>query len=95
MTAETGEFPEERLKPETLFERLSEGLCLVTANNRLSRILHGQYVQWRTRRGDRQWPRPDILAWDDWIDRLWDSGALENDDRGGAVPGAHQLRALW
>ena len=95
MKADPGEFPEERLKPETLFERLSEGLCLVTANNRLSRILHGQYVQWRTRRGDRQWPRPDILAWDDWIDRLWESGALENDDRGGAVPGAHQLRALW
>ena len=95
MSAELNEFPENRVEPEHLFERLADGLCLVTANHRLARILHVLYIQWRSGRGDLGWPQPNILAWDHWIERLWDCTALGQASEGGAVPAHHQLQALW
>ena len=37
----------------SLFESLESGLLLVTGNNRLARVLSGQYNQWR-----HELPRP-------------------------------------
>jgi probable DNA repair protein len=81
---------------ESLFERLRAGHTLVTANSRLSRVLTGQYNQWRIGQGDVQWQSPDILSWNLWLDSLWDQAALQGiagTDR--AVPGSRQLINLW
>ncbi len=81
---------------ESLFTRLQTGHTLVTGNSRLSRILSVQYKQWRIRQGDRQWQTPDILSWNFWLDRLWDSASLEAvDGTQRAVPGRQQLINLW
>lgn len=80
----------------TLFERLQQGHKLVTANSRLSRILTGEYHQWRISRGDKQWRSPHIKPWNQWIDSLWETAALQGlpgTDR--AVPGSRQLLNLW
>ncbi len=81
---------------QTLFENLSSGLTLVTANSRLSRVLASQYGQWRMSRGDRQWESPVILSWDTWLDRLWEAaGLLGLHGTARSVPGSLQLIQLW
>ena len=84
------------LDHETLFERLRQGRKLVTANSRLSRILAGEYNQWRIRQGDSQWRSPDIISWRQWLNTFWESASLQGlagTDR--AVPGDRQLSNLW
>ena len=81
---------------ESLFVRLRDGHSLVTANNRLARILSDRYAQWRIMVGDTQWPSPDVLSWAACLDRLWESAAIAGvagTDR--AVPGGRQLLSLW
>jgi probable DNA repair protein len=81
---------------ETLFQRLSSGLTLVTGNSRLARVLTGQYGQWRISRGDRQWRSPDILSWNAWLERLWEAAGLRGiEGTHRAVPGERQLLDLW
>lgn len=81
---------------KALFQSLESGLVLVTGNSRLARVLSGQYGQWRIARGDRQWPSPEILSWDTWLDRLWDQASLQGaGGTGRAVPGSLQLVSLW
>ncbi|MCW8925684.1 MAG: PD-(D/E)XK nuclease family protein [Xanthomonadales bacterium] len=79
-----------------MFARLWHGHVLVTANNRLARVLGGQYAAWRLAAGDLQWPSPGIDSWAAWLDRLWEKAALAGaagTDR--AVPGDSQLLSLW
>ncbi|MGD9020181.1 MAG: PD-(D/E)XK nuclease family protein [Lysobacterales bacterium] len=80
----------------SLFARLRQGRLLITANNRLARVLGNQYVQWRIATGDAQWPSPDMVSWSAWLDNLWDSAAIA--DVAGTnrtVPGNSQLLSLW
>ena len=80
----------------SLFERLSSGLLLVTANSRLARVLAGQYTRWRIERGDRQWPSADIISWDALLNRLWEAAGLQGpEETQGCVPGNQQLLSLW
>lgn len=81
---------------ESLFERLHDGHSLLTANNRLARVLTAQYTQWRISAGDTQWPSPDVCSWSAWLDGLWENAAIvgvAGTDR--AVPGERQLLSLW
>ena len=81
---------------ESLFERLRAGNTVITGNSRLSRVLTGQYNQWRINRGDSQWQSPEILSWNLWLDKLWETASLNGiagTDR--AVPGSRQLISLW
>jgi probable DNA repair protein len=81
---------------ESLFERLRAGNTLITGNSRLSRVLTGQYNQWRINRGDSQWQSPEIMSWNLWLDKLWETASLNGvagTDR--AVPGSRQLISLW
>ena len=69
---------------------------MVTGNSRLSRVLTGRYSQWRINQGDRQWPSPDLLSWNLWLDKLWEAASLQGvDGTGRAVPGSQQLISLW
>ena len=54
-----------------VYERLENGHVLVTGNSRLSRVIAGQYGQWRVNRGDELWPRPSIFSWNSWLESLW------------------------
>jgi probable DNA repair protein len=81
---------------ESLFERLRAGNTVITGNSRLSRVLTDQYNQWRIDRGDSQWQSPEILSWNLWLDKLWETASLNGvagTDR--AVPGSRQLISLW
>lgn len=81
---------------EPLFDRLSSGLLLITANSRLARVLAGQYTQWRIKRGDSQWNSPGILSWDAWIGNLWEIAGLQGiEGTQYPVPGNQQLLSLW
>jgi ATP-dependent helicase/nuclease subunit B len=96
MTLSTPELPAETIDYEPLFERLSSGLPLVTGNSRLARVLHGQYNQWRVKRGDSQWRSPVIHSWDVWLGKLWDAASLQGiEGTGLAVPGKQQIISLW
>jgi probable DNA repair protein len=88
--------PLQILDPEALLGRLASGETMVTANNRLARILSDEYAGWRLASGDSQWPSPDILSWDAWLDRLWQAAGLAGIEAcGRAVPGKRQLGSLW
>jgi probable DNA repair protein len=81
---------------ESLFSHLQAGHTLVTGNSRLSRVLTGQYSQWRINRGDKQWRSPHVLSWNLWLDNLWEAASLQGvDGTGRAVPGKQQLTSLW
>ena len=84
------------LDHESLFERLCDGHKLVTGNSRLSRVLSNQYNQWRIGKGDSQWQSPEIYSWNVWLDKLWETAALQGvagTDR--AVPCNRQQLSLW
>jgi probable DNA repair protein len=88
--------PTQILDYESLFDRLRAGNTLITGNSRLSRVLAGQYNQWRIDRGDSQWQSPEIISWNLWLDKLWETASLNGvagTDR--AVPGSRQLISLW
>jgi len=84
------------LDHESLFSRLRAGHTLITGNSRLSRVLAGRYNQWRIDQGESQWQNPDIISWNLWLDRLWETASLNGvDSTDRAVPGSRQLINLW
>jgi len=88
--------PLQTIDHDSLFEQLRTGLTLVTGNSRLSRVLTGQYGQWRIGRGDLQWASPRICSWDAWLGQLWDEAGLQGiAGTDGAIPGKLQLISLW
>ncbi len=96
MTTSRADLLTETVSYESLFDRLKAGQTLVTGNSRLSRVLAGQYSQWRIKQGDRQWLSPDILSWNFWLERLWGTASLQSvDGTHRAVPGRRQLINLW
>ncbi len=96
MTVAAPGLPGQTLDHEALFKRLQAGHLLVTGNSRLSRVLAGHYNQWRISQGDRQWQSPTIVAWNLWLDKLWEAASLQGmAGTGRAVPGSRQLLSLW
>jgi len=96
MTQAYPNLPSQVIDHETLFHRLQAGHSLITGNSRLSRVLSGQYNQWRIDQGDRQWQSPIIMSWNVWLDSLWENASLQGlDGTDRAVPGGRQLISLW
>jgi len=96
MTQAHPNLPNQAIDYEALFDRLQAGHTLITGNSRLSRILSGQYNQWRINQGARQWQSPAIMSWNVWLDRLWEDASLQGlDGSNRAVPGSRQLISLW
>ncbi len=96
MTLSTPDIPAETLDRESLFERLAGVQTLVTANSRLARMLTAAYSQWRIARGDSQWRSPDVLSWEAWLDRLWETAGIEGAAGAAkAVPGRQQMLSIW
>ena len=89
-------FSTQILSYEQLFTRLKAGNTLVTGNSRLSRVLSDLYSRWRMNQGDLQWQSPEIISWNLWLDKLWETAGLQGiagTDR--SVPGSRQLISLW
>lgn len=96
MTQAQANLPSQVIDHEALFHRLQAGHTLITGNSRLSRVLSGQYNQWRIDQGDRQWQSPTIMSWNVWLDSLWEDASLQGlDGTDRAVPGSRQLISLW
>jgi probable DNA repair protein len=84
------------LDHEVLFIRVQAGHTLVTGNSRLARVLTTLYNQWCLDRGESQWLSPKIIAWNLWLDKLWETASLQGiAGSGRAVPGSRQLISLW
>ena len=76
--------------------RLKAGHTLITGNSRLSRVLTGQYNQWRISQGDHQWQSPTIISWNLWLDQYWETASLQGiAGSNRSVPGGRQLISLW
>ena len=89
-------FSTQILDYDELFQRLRAGNTLITANSRLSRVLTGKYNQWRIDQGDSQWPSPEIVSWNLWLEELWETASLQGSSGTDcAVPGSRQLVSLW
>ena len=96
MTLTSSELTGQVVSHQALFKRLQHGHTLVTGNSRLTRVLTAQYNQWRIEQGHRQWRSPDVLSWNQWMDRLWQTASLHavtGSER--AQPGGRQLINLW
>lgn len=94
--AQNSGFSTQILSGEELFARLQTGNTLITGNSRLSRVLRGQYNQWRMNQGDLQWQSPDLMSWNLWLDKLWETAGLQGiKGTDCAVPGSRQLINLW
>ncbi len=66
---------------------------VVTASRRLARTLRQEFAAQRIAAGDRVWPTPVILAWNDWVAELLSTHGDQN-----ALPiviSTHQSRVLW
>lgn len=57
---------------------LEKGSVVVTANRRLARELKNVHGEMQKESGIRAWPTPDILFITDWLDRLLESGPLDD-----------------
>jgi ATP-dependent helicase/nuclease subunit B len=89
-------FSAQTLSYEQLFTRLKAGNTLVTGNSRLSRVLSGLYNRWRMNQGDLQWQSPEIISWNLWLDKLWETAGLQGiTGTDCSVPGSRQLISLW
>jgi len=76
--------------------RLQSGHLLITGNSRLTRVLTGQYNQWRIANGDHQWQSPRLKSWHQWLDECWETASLQGiDGSDRAVPNQRQLTSLW
>jgi probable DNA repair protein len=96
MTLSNPDIPLQTLDVGSLFERLRAGHMLVTANSRLTRVLSGQYKQWRISHGDKLWQSPGMVSWDIWLLKLWEAASLQGiAGTDAAVPGGQQLLSLW
>ena len=56
---------------EEIFRALQEGATVLTAGRRLARVLARTFHSMEAERGRTVWNRPDILALDAFLDRMW------------------------
>lgn len=64
---------------------------IICANARLAHCLRQRHAQERLRLGNRAWESPDILPWQAWLLRLWNT---RREDKGLLLSG-EQERVLW
>jgi hypothetical protein len=58
---------------ERAFSALESGASVVTRNRRLARTLRQAFGIRQQKRGREAWSTPDILPWNAWLVRLWDT----------------------
>ena len=56
-------------------DALQSGVTVVTANKRLARTLRSAYNNRQLAQGASAWPAPDVLSWNAWLRRLWESAS--------------------
>jgi hypothetical protein len=96
MTTSSSHLSTQIIDQDTLFNRLQAGHTLVTCSSRLARVLTAQNNKWHIQRGDQQWPSPDIVSWNLWLDKLWETASLQGlEGTQHVVPGSWQLINLW
>ena len=66
---------------EAVIAALAGGATLVTASQRLARHLAADYGAGQQTQGAKVWEAPDILPWNQWLERFWQEsfGLLDGD----------------
>lgn len=72
---------------------LEQGGSVITASQRLARYCHHAYALAQVEQGRRAWATPDILPWQAWLQRCWDSRAAGARDQ--LLLNASQQLVLW
>ncbi len=81
---------------DAIAAEVAAGATIVTANQRLARALGLRYNRQQRDAGHRTWPSPAILAWDDWIQRLWaQSEARDGVAARATLLGPAELDLVW
>lgn len=80
-----------------LFAGLTADSQVITANQRMSRFVLGQYDQWQIRQGQTAWPALKCQSLQLWIRQLWHFLQLSDQDGRSDVfiLNAGQERSLW
>lgn len=77
-----------------IWQLLEQGMTLVTPTKRLSRHLQSQYGTSQLNGGKLAWNTADILPWNAWLLRCWETLCLQ-EDSSLYLLSAHQQQSLW
>lgn len=90
------ELPQETWTVRQLLEavRDSSGLLVIAGNVRAARALRRRYDQWRHSSGEPGWPTPRILAWETWLEGLWEPAVLNGVENRTLLNSSQELE-LW
>ena len=69
-------------------------LTVITATQRLSRRLLHEYNQYQLASGLTAWPTPDILSWSAWVQRQWQTLAIDTAQQQVVLTSAQSLQ-VW
>ncbi|HHJ80242.1 MAG TPA: PD-(D/E)XK nuclease family protein, partial [Candidatus Tenderia electrophaga] len=78
-----------------LMKKLAAGSTVLTVNSRLALHLHKDYQAWQQQQGQRCWPTPQIIPWNNWLQLQWQECEFL---RGGELPlmlAAEQCQTVW
>jgi len=75
-------------------ELIAQGYTLVTAGSRLARRIRHAYAADMIENGKTAWESPDVLPWQAWVTRCWESLQLARPS-GLMLINAAQQRCLW
>ncbi len=96
MLTETG-LASARYSTTGLLQALQAGVTVLTANQRLTRMLKYAYAEWQQANGQTLWETPDLLPWQAWLQRLYDTVSLSllGDGVGKDLLSTSQEQLLW
>lgn len=79
-----------QISPQDIFQDVSDGALVLTANRRLFRHLREKYDRWMRDQGGHVWPTPQIYSYEGWL-----SLCLEQLNLGWRLLSTHQEQCLW
>lgn len=81
---------------EEIFRALQEGATIITAGQRLARVLAREFHSLQAERGNTVWNRPDVLPLGAYLDRAWGEWlAGQGDENAPILLDAAQEQVLW
>jgi ATP-dependent helicase/nuclease subunit B len=86
-------------EPDPAVLAAAAGATVITANNRLSRLLLRRHAALMRGEGQTAWEAPDILPWGAWLRRCWEALLMQGVSGDSPAPGMllarDQAIALW
>ncbi len=78
-----------------IFEKLKSNTTIITPNRRLSANLTTSYQAYQLSKNELCWTTLDILPYQSWIQRMWDSIAITHMNTHHTILSNHQEQIIW